>query len=124
MRGYGVGQFGLRPDCGEYGWKVVDHIGIREPKHAPSKGLNILLPEMVIGDLIISLMDRAIEFNDQAGFLAGEVCKVAAYGMLAAKLHAVEATATHGSPEQTLGAGLTLAKVAGMACPGFRCHRP
>jgi len=90
----------------------MDDLFVQEAENEPAEGFDLALANEVVAGLIVVIMDAAVEFDDEAGLLAGEVGEVAADRVLAAELQAIEATATESLPELAFGIGLALAEVA------------
>lgn len=87
MRGYGARQSSLSFDGVEHLLDIVQDVFVSETEEEPSQLFEVCLSVVVIQALLVAIMDGAVQFNDQPGLLAGEVCEIAVDGVLASEFH-------------------------------------
>ena len=101
---------------------LLQHIMVPEAQH-----LKALLLQVAAAPIIFCLlfcMLSAIQFDDQAGFQAGEVGDVWPYCMLSTKLVAMQLPGSQPSPQMLFSIGHLCAQLAGVLGCLFVAHAP
>tara|TARA_R110002124_G_scaffold65499_2_gene179101 strand:- start:11147 stop:11470 length:324 start_codon:yes stop_codon:yes gene_type:complete len=105
------------PDRGDDAIRPGKSLVVGETEHGPAKGFQLHLPQVIFQNHVGTLVNAAVDLEDQPEAVTGEVGDIFSDGMLATETVTVDLARTKAVPQVPLrqAGGLTLVARKGCA---------